>query len=525
MQPPKSPTDLVIRTMKDDTSDMHPVSVVSHTPRNVFPLPVKQEQKQSTTLPSKKKWNLVLGVAYILLFLALAAGGWYGYMWWTSHQAPVAPTEVKRSLAEMIPKEAMAVVAYTLDSDSRRTGVKLLWDGKGVTEVGHAVDGDPRELLPISDISGAYYIVLQDNPRPFLLLEKTPSSEEYVATQSDVVPKEKEGWYIINRLGADAYTTALERGTFAEQGGVPAVRLPSSVAQYVLAAPYVSKLFNDMASDGLGTSRIAATTFEIEAPSQDGTIRAQAAIPIAATPETVLPSLKELKTLVPGDVDFGKIGGNFAQDMTMWQQETARLDGTIIEQPAVRQFLSIFTTPYTFFQRTGSDGVRDIGLVIQLPAEFQKSLTVGDQIIEQALPAFIPLVVGRVVNIHSAFHDAMYEHVPIRYTNITGQTQALDYTVGDSFILISSSREGMGTLADVALGKGGALEVHDPWKTLFEKSTTLAEGTDMFLGRIKDPLLLSLLPVPTGISKFPVGVVSKTTSTERILHATILVQQ
>ncbi len=526
MQPPVPTNELVIRTMKDDMNQMHSVPVVSVSAPVPAAFPLSPKQDKPSPIPkSRAKHNILVGIACIAIFLGLTAAGWYGYMVWASRQVvPETPNQT-RPVAEMIPKEATAIVAYSLDSQSRRTGIQVLWDAKNPAISGSAVDGDPRELLAIQDISALYYIVMQDNQRPFLLLQKTSGSEQYVATQSTVEHLDKDGWYILNRIGIDQYETALDRGTVAEAGSLPVLRSASAVAQYIFTAPYASKLFNEMASDALGISRIAETVFEVEAPSQDGTIRAQATTPISPTAEKPTPSVAELTNLIPGDAEFGHIGFNFAEDVSAWQQETARLDGTIIQQPAVRQFLSLLNTPYGLFKRTGSDGVRDIGLIIQLPESLQKNLKTGEPIIEQALPGFIPLIVGKALGIQSAFHDGMYENVPVRYTNITGQTQALDYTVGDSFILISSSREGMGTLVDIALGKGSDVKQKDPWKSLFEKTAAVVEGKIVSFGSIQDPLLVSLMPIPGQLVRVPVILSTDTTSTDSILHATLLIQQ
>ncbi len=530
MQSPVPTNELVIRTMKDDMSEMHSVAVVpalsSGNAMPAFPLPSKQE-KRVEIHPQKRsrvQHNIFVGVLCLVVLGGLTAAGWYGYKWWASRNAVQAPSVQKRPVAEMIPKEAAAFIVYSLDSESKRMGLKLFWDAKSVSSQGSAIDGDPRELLGIQDLTGAYYVVMQDTQRPFLLLEKTPFSEKYIATQSTVVSVEKDGWYIMNRVGRGQYLAALDRGTLAENGGVPEPRSSTAVAQYILTAPYASKLFNDMASDALGLSRIAALTFEIDAPSQDGTIRAQATTPISPTVEKSLPSLDEITNLIPGDMEFGHIGFNFAEDMNAWQQETARLDGSIIGQPAVRQFISLLTTPYALFKRTGADGVRDIGLIIQLPEPLQKNLKTGDQIIEQTLPALIPLVVGKVVGIQTAFHDGMDNGVLARYVNINGQAQGLNYVVGDNYVLFASSREGMQTLTSGALGRGSEIKTTEPWKSLFEKSAAVVEGKAAFFGRIQDSLLLSLMPVPSTMSKVPVIVTQETTSTDHILNATLLLQ-
>lgn len=533
MQPPILKEEVVIRTLKDDMSEMHSVSVVSAIPSSTSsPMPavpgiVRQEKtiQQQPARTAKRNRRIVLIGTFALFLLLVTAGGWYGYMWWASRGSGKIQTDTKVSVAQVIPKEAIAVVSYSLESDSLRAGVKSLWDSNISSGSRHALDGDPRELLGIQDIHGVYYVVMQDNQRPFLLIEKTPSSTQYVATQSGVLPLDKNGWYVVSRVGTSQYQAALERGTLMESGGLPPQNSLSAVARIQLSAPYASKIFNDVAGDALGISRIPMIAFEIDAPSGDGTIRANATSPVSAEPEKINPSVEDLLKLVPGDVEFTHIGFDFAKDTTSLQQETARLDGNIIEQPAIRQFISLLSTPYAIFKRTGSDGVRDIGIIVALPESLKKKLKTGEPIIEQALPAFIPLIIGKVAGIQSAFHDGAYQAIPVRYTNITGQTQALDYVVGDSFILISSSREGMSVLLDNALGGDNILQAKDPWKSLFSKSAAIVDGKIATVGYIQDPLLLSLLPVPSKMAKVPAVFSEEVTSTEHIVHASLLVQQ
>lgn len=515
MQPPVPKNEsLVIRTMKDDMNQGSVAPSIQAAPENKS----KKQEKRVETTPPKViyKHTVLIGVGYIVLFAFLVAIGWYGYVWVLSRQEVPTQSSQKRLAEEMIPKEALAIVAYTTDTDSKRADVRALWETREIE--GPITGSDPRGLLAIQDIQGIYYIVLQDVEQPFLLLEKTTSSEQYVSTQSAIVPYEKDGWYIFHQGAAsatDQYTAALDRGTFIQSGGLPTGN-PSSVAQVMLAAPYAIALLGDIAGDLSGAPVMPALVFSVHPSSQDSTIRAHAAVPIPSMPEEVLPSTAELAALVPGDVQFTSIGFNFAEDIAMWQQQTARLDATVLQQPAVRQFISLLTTPYAIFKRTGPDGVKDAGLIIGLPEDLQKNLKTGEPIIEQALPAFIPLVVGKSIGIQSAFHNGLYQNVPLRYINIIGQTQTIDYAVGDSFLLISSSREGMETLVDRALGETSGEQKQDMWRS---------EGKKVTFGSIKDPSFKALLPIPDATETVSITISEDITSTDRVLNATILFQQ
>lgn len=515
MQPPVPKNDsLVIRTMKDDMNQEILAPSIQATTENK---PKKQEKRVETTPPEVlHKHTVLIGIGYIVLFGFLAAAGWYGYVWVSSRQLTPTQGSQRRLVEEMIPKEALAIVAYTTDTDSRRADIRTLWETKGIEDP--STISDPRGLLAIQDVQGVYYIVLQDVEQPFLLLEKTTSSEQYVSTQSAIVPYEKDGWYIFHQgatSATDQYIAALDRGTFAQSGGLPTGN-SSSVAQVILATPYALALLGDIAGDLSGTPEMPALVFSVHPSSQGSTIRAHAAVPIPSMPERVLPSTAELAALVPGDVQFTSIGFNFAEDIAMWQQQTARLDATVLQQPAVRQFISLLTTPYAIFKRTGPDGVQDTGLIIGLPEELQKNLKTGEPIIEQTLPAFIPLVVGKSIGIQSAFHNGLYQNVPLRYINIVGQTQTIDYAVGDSFLLVSSSREGMEKLVDRALGETSAEQKQDIWRS---------EGKKVTFGSVQDPSFKALLPIPDATETVSITISEDITSTDRMFNATILLQQ
>jgi hypothetical protein len=537
MQPPQSKDGLVIRTMKDDMSEMHAVPVVSAvapipkaqggSATEAFPLPAKsgESPKQTTVKPVRTKRKIGRIILAVLVACLLIGGGWYGYVWWAQRENTQVVQEQPHRLEEMVPKEAIAVVSYTSESQAQKDAIKLFWNDKDPAFEGKALDGDPREVAALPGIKNVTYVMLQDNPRPFLVIEKNESSQQYVSTLRSVQLIDEGGWYVLHKIGTESYNEALGRGTVAESADSIITPSTGSIARYTLSAPYASKLLNDMASDAIGLSRIGSFSFEVATLPQDGTIRARATAPVPPVAEKPAPDIAELLTLIPGDADFGRIGFVFSDEVNTWQNENARLDGAVLSQPAVRQFISLLSTPYAVFKRTGADGVRDIGVIIQLPESLRKTLKIGEPIVEQSLSVMIPLVVGKVLGVQVAFHEGSYADVPLRYANITGQTQALDYTIGDTFILISSSREGMSALIDTVKGNSPALPVRAPWQPLFEKSAAMIVGRPITFGNLQDNLLVSLLPIPTGTAKVPALVSTQHTSTESIVDVTLLAQQ
>lgn len=526
------PEELAIRTMKDDMADMRTDAAVPHVleQEQSASLPAgqagevrspkkKMPEQKALVRPEKQKKNVILGVAYILLFCLLFGGGsYYAYTWWNKHQQQAPSQEAIAALYEVIPKDALAVIDYHIGSSQNKEAIESLWGERGES----AGLGNPIPFLTIPDISHIYYVLMQDNPRPFVLLKKTQGTMQYIATQSGVQIIEKNGWYILHSIDTSQYANALQLGTLTGASAlVPSEGTSDYIARYGLSPVFVSHEFNTIASSTIGLSRLGGLVFTVTSVPQDGTLRVAAYIPGQSSTETLSPQTQELISLIPGDVTFSYVGTTFMDEMMKWQDEGAKLDKAVIAQPSVRQFLAQLTAPYAIFERQGADGIRDIGLVIALPEELKKQIHTGDPIIEQSLPALVPLIMGKSLGIQLAFTDGEYGNVPLRYVNISGQTQALDYMVGDSFLLVSSSREGMAALIDTALGTKSGLLQGEQWQGITDKAAAVIENRKFVIGSIKDPILLSVLPGALASSKIPLVVSSHQISTGTDIQAVL----
>ncbi|MBI3273615.1 MAG: hypothetical protein HYZ69_00570, partial [Candidatus Colwellbacteria bacterium] len=63
------------------------------------------------------------------------------------------------------------------------------------------------------------------------------------------------------------------------------------------------------------------------------------------------------------------------------------LDKTIIEEPAVKQLLSLLGQSFSYYIRENSAGGSDMGLIIALPVDLEKNLLLGDPALERSLSA------------------------------------------------------------------------------------------------------------------------------------------
>ncbi|MEO6077370.1 MAG: hypothetical protein ABIP54_01130, partial [Candidatus Andersenbacteria bacterium] len=261
--------------------------------------------------------------------------------------------------------------------------------------------------------------------------------------------------------------------------------------------------------------------FDVNTGSSDGAIHGTYALSQVAVPEKVNPDVTQLTDLVPSDAVFVRAGENFSDDILSFQQNHPIFDSQIFTQPAIQQFIAKLTAPYAIYSRVGADGAPDTGLIIQLPEALRGKISHSDSAIEQLLISFAPFVTGRPLDSQVVFADGSYNAIPIRYANLQGQSAALDYTVGDNFILISSSREGMQALGQMALGTGvSAFSSGASWGNLVQKAESFVPYS-MVAGEITDPATRSILPGGEGSKRADVLVSTKSDNTGIHTHATV----
>lgn len=517
--------ELLIRTMKDDVAEIGSAPKVVPT-ETTKPVTEKQNQPvmnpalrktfihaETITTPKSTLRDKVKFLVYGIVFFAVVGAGYFGYTKWDTIQSLQEGGTNELAFYQIIPSEALALVRYDMNSDENRNTIRQLWGETG-READKGVGGNPTALLSIPDISQVYYLAIPGIPEPYLIIENTAGTKEFVSQYREDQVLQKGNWFIVHDSKIEDYAVAVAAGTIAEDSTFLASSDSSTyLVRYALSAPFVSRQFQTPVSAAVGLSRMDALVFHVVGNTGDDTIRASALVAGDPPGEGVVEGTAELLTLVPSDISFGRVGFNFAEDLEMLPDNPEHFDSTVLAQPAVRQFAEQFNTPYAIFERKGSDGVPDVGLILALPAALKQQTKTGDSIVEQSLPALIPLIIGKTLGIQVAFSDGEYKSSPLRYVNIIGQTQTLDYLVGDNFLLFSSSREGMNALIETSLGEKPGVFMEEPLKSLSEKAAESIKDRVFITGSLTDTLMMNLLPVVKGAAQLPIIVSSGRTST------------
>ncbi|MCE9643309.1 MAG: hypothetical protein K8Q97_03250 [Candidatus Andersenbacteria bacterium] len=502
---------ITIRTMQDDVAGLKKQQL------SAAGISGKTLKKELGPMPKKnpaKKGILVGGI--ILLFCVIGAGAWFGYSTFLSKGDVAMNSASPLPITEVIPSDVVAVVAYDASSDANRAVISSYWSNGGdASQV--FKNADPTTLLTSTDAQSVYYFVLANNSTPFTVIPKTSQTTKYLQEGQGIKYAEKGGWYIVHELTIDDYTADIDRGNYSNNPNASLLPGSGFVARYIINSSLIPQLLSLPANLGIDRQQIV---FDVNQVSGDGAVQGEYALSEIAVPEGVTPDTTQLTALVPGDASFLRVGENFSNDIAEFQQTHSVFDTHIFSEPAIQQYIAKLSTPYALYVRTGVDGVPDTGLIIQIPDTLKPHKGYSDPIIEQLLTSFAPFVTGRALGSQIVFADGSYNAIPIRYTNLEGQTSALDYTIGDNYILIASSREGMQALGAMALGTGSAMVSNSPWNTLLQKAKSFVPY-NMIAGTIADPAMLSLIPAGQLHSQASIIVSTKGDNTGIHTHATV----
>ena len=501
---------ITVRTMKDDIADLkgRPSSPVTKNE--------KSPKKELKPIPGKNpaKKGVIIGA---IVLIGIAAGtGWVGYSQFAGKGFSNLLSSPSLPITDVIPADALAVVAYNASSDSNRSVITSYWAQKDESS-STIKDANPTDILSSSDAQGVYYFVLANNSTPFIVLQKTEKVTKYLNEAKDIKYVEKGGWYIAHQISVEDYNVDIQKGAYTGTQNAGLVTDSAFVARYIINSSIVPQILSLPQNLNINRQQIV---FDLNQSSPDGQVDGSYTISETAVPERVTPDTTQLTALIPGDASFLRVGDNFSTDITQFQQTHPIFDVRAFAQPAVQQFLAKLTTPYAIYSRVGADGVPDTGLIIQLPDGLKAHSSNSQPIIEQLLTSFSPFVTGRALDAQVVFADGAYNAIPIRYANLEGQTASLDYTIGDNFILITSSREGMQALGAMALGAGDSMLSSTPWDSLLQKAESFVPY-DMVAGNITEPAILSLIPGGQSSTQASVIVSTKQDNTGIHTHATV----
>lgn len=529
--PPKPaapvPAPIVIRTMQDDLADLkkavvaapkvipapvpvrsvlppvpiRPITRTSITATAVsapaavpqrFPLPPKPQKTVTTPPPRPQRhWGRRLLVVFlVLIFLGgTGLGGWYAWNKWGGVTQLITKTPVVVPANEVLPAQTQLLIGYHLASPADRAAIKAAWQ----TSSGQLMAGNPSTLLADDAIQELYYVVLPDETRPYLVAPKTAASQQVFSQLDPDQVLEQDGWYIAHTLAVAAYQAALEQGkrTTTLPAGEPIVLEMVSPALQQLRQSLAGKNFAAGQLQGLNlngkfNSDATALTFT-------GSSSWRTTLPEGNTDLRLL-------VMIPGDATVVRLGSNFQEDIGRWQEVAKVISSQLLDPPAVSSLVKQLATPYAYYHRLGPDGSLDVGLVIELPAILRGQLVLGDSALEEGLQALTGLL--QIPNIpvefpQIAFTDTTYNDLPLRYVNLVGPTQTLDYAISGNHLLISTSKEGMRTLIDTTKGAGASFSPPAAW--------VIPAGREVILGSISQSALLELLPHDAKLTTLPFG--------------------
>ena len=461
---------ITIRTMKDDLAapPKPPMpggigqSKVKGSPKQAsganqasvfssFPIAAKVNNGKSVVLPPnsapKKRSYKQFIVAALIIAVAAGAGAGVWYMMREGEGLKLSP-DIENPL-ELIPADAVSITEYVIGDDDKRQAITSLWSKQSQLQasISTLLKGDPRILTSDLDTTNVYYITIPSETRPFLLTKKTSALKGMLENPSEGKTIEKSGWYITHELSTDSYINSLNQGNMATSGKVQAFTQPYSIRIF-LSKEAASQILRSSSMGQLSQSNVDSVTIISSEVTDDNILFTGVnSHPSVNNPNTSLDQV--VISNIPTTATFVTAGINLLQAIK--NAETTNpgiLDKAITEEPAVKQLLSLFSQSYSYCIRESSGGGSDMGLIIALPVDLEKNLLLGDQALERSLSALTPLITGRNQSISLVYSDATYNDVLLKYANLGGPTQSLDYAIVDNLLLIATSKDGMFALID-----------------------------------------------------------------------------
>jgi hypothetical protein len=531
-----APEAVVIRTMQDDlvqfaqqkslaaaavptSSPPGPVPSKSSVPvaisaptqdsdNQTFPLPprsAKTKPEKVVTEPLVKvERHMVRRVVLILVCLSLIVGGLGAAGWFllfnnASFKSLISPNEQVADIHDLLPKQTLFYLGYTLTPDSRPQ-IRSIWEKSTVEQPSFSrlLTGDPRLLLDDTAITHLYYVVLEDDSHPYVVIPKTTQTKDMVSQSSSDQVLERSGWYILHPSQVGNYSLALQAGILDKtiSSANSASSDTPSALEMVLTPSFVTQLRSRVANPDLNVGQLTDATLVGQISHSNESITFQGSGHWQAGGSQSDLTDDHLLPIIPQDARFVRLGGNFAADIAAWQSIIPAIHSETLSRPEVKNLLSLLTGAYSFYLRSaGSGGEDDLQLIIELPASLRGKLNPGDPAIEAALPALYPLIFHREQKIPPiAFASASYGSTAIRYVNLTGSAKALDYAVTKDYLLIATSKEGMFTLLDTLAGQKPNITTNTQIAALFSEWGAIPKSQSITIGYLTQPVLGQILP-------------------------------
>lgn len=491
---PASPSPVAIHTMKDDLSSLRnpirasipapaakPLGSIPPSPATTaktpsLPIaPLTPASGKSVVIPSGKpkrglRGILTVAIVILIAFLAAGAAAWY-FLFNNplSNESPIA--QAPKSIQEMLPANATVVTQYQIN-DTTKEKIEQLFSQPRAPQptFDSLLAGDPRLVFQYADVKELYYIQLSGDSRPYLVSPETSSLTTLFEHSSASQTLTQNGWRLTHPVNVGGYTSALSQGTMNSGNGHILLSASSSGLQIYVSPDILASAIAKGA--GISTTGIGLQSVTIKSDLNITGGNLTLFDGLAASPEqqtSILKADPALVGLVPSDAQFVYAGNDLGSDIQAWSSEPSLLAPEIISQPQVKQILTGFSgLPYVFYRQASAlDTTPRFGVIIKLTPDLVKSLREEKVGLETALFALRPLISRSTAVLSSLplFSDGAYNEIPLRYVNINGPSQALDYAISEPYLIMATSKDGMFSTLDVLAKKA---------KGLLEQNTGLA---------------------------------------------------
>lgn len=489
----------------------------------VVPLPPKNASQGTKVVmkPARRRRRRSRAVAVLIGLLVLVMAGSAAVVgWFYQNELPF----IGRKMAgepvpaeQVVPAMSAVILQYHLRAGEERGELLSAWNaaGRGEPSLTSLLAGDPRLLLLEAEIDTFYYVVLENEARPYLVVRQTPRTQELVEGKAEARLMGVNGWYVVNALSVDTYTAALAAGSLSGRGNQVFVTAADGESLTPLRVWLGPHALIGLRETLLGKALTDGLLQEVSLASRLGTEEEDTIFELNGRGTTLEPLFgpdapgganQQLLSLIPEEAQLVRLGSNFYQDLKLWETAAGALDGAVLARPAVADLLQQLTESYAFYTVSGNPAMRDLGLIISLPAPLQAQLTVPNQTIEESLGALLPLITGRAGVGTIEFSPNTHAGVALHYANFSQPSQALDYAVVDTYIVVTTSRESMFAALETIRGTHPAVAASASWQPLLAPWGALPSAATLVLGQLALPQLTALLPVASdGVPLFGVA--------------------
>src|SRR5581483_2710465 len=196
--PPLTPAipdkSVTIHTMQDDIEAPKPVAGAGTKPVAPAPSPLPPRKgappAKTITSPPVHRPRLPLSRLVILAGLAVVLIIGVGVVWYVGRSTgnSVRPASGATDALSVLPTQAQFVMRYSLGNDHDRQLLTTAWSRTGnKPSSATLVQGDPRALLALPDVKEFYYVILNNDPRSYLIVPVTDGTNKLFANNYDVV--------------------------------------------------------------------------------------------------------------------------------------------------------------------------------------------------------------------------------------------------------------------------------------------------------------------------------------------------